>query len=90
MFGLGGSGPYPSQGKADNSRKKAEFEMSAELPRPDKARALATISGPLSGRKWEMSKHSISGSEEELVRDLAAGIQVSKSVDQSSTYGIAR
>jgi hypothetical protein len=90
MFGLGGSGAYRSPGKTDNSRKKAEFEMSTDLPRPDKARAVATISGPVGGRKWEVSKHSTSGSEEELVHDLKASIQVSKSVDQNSTYGIAR
>lgn len=90
ILGLGSSGQYISQGKADNSHKKAEFEMGADLPRPDEARAVATTSGPVCGRKWEMSKHSTSGSEEELVRDLKTGIQVSKSVDQDSTYGIAR
>lgn len=101
MFGLGGSsdGAYTDKRKTGSSRatdgagkyyKKSEFEMNQDLPRPDKARATANISGPISGRNWDNPRHSLSGSEEELVRDLQGAIRMEKSVDQSSTYGIAR
>lgn len=93
IFGLGGStyqNGHSGQRRTDNSRKRAEYEMSSDLPVTDEARTNATISGPIGGREWKRSRHSVSESEKELVSDLKAGIQVSKSVDQNSTYGTAR
>ena len=101
MFGLGGStdGAYCAQPRTGGSRttdgtgkyyKKSEFEMNRDLPRPDKARAVTTVHEPIGERAWDNPRHSMSGSEEELVRDLKGGIRLEKSVDQSSTYGIAK
>lgn len=92
IFSLGGSSAdvYSAQRRTGNSYKKSEFEMNSELPRPDKARAVATVNGPIGGRAWDNPRQSMSGSEEELVRDLRGGIRLEKSVHQSSTYGLAK
>ena len=101
VFGLGGSsnGAYSDRQKTGGSRatdgtgkhyKGSEFEMNRDLPRPDKARAVTTVHAPIDGRTWNNPRHSMSGSEEELVRDLKGGIRLERSVDQNSAYGIAR
>lgn len=93
LLGLGGSTEdgYSSQRKTGNSYKRSEFEMSRDLPRPDKAGAVTTVSGPVGApRRWENARQSMSGSEEELVRDLRGGIRLDRAVDQSSHYGVAR
>lgn len=91
VFSLGGTSSngnyYSPQAQKSQSQKQPAFEMNSDMPRPDKAKTISTVNG---GRRWNESKHSMSGSEEELVRDLKSGIQISKSVEQRNDYGTAR